>query len=477
MEANNKTRLFLRAQHTVFVVLLLAIIGLLAWLSTRYDYRADWTASGRNSLSPASIALLKRLHGPVTITAVARQQAPAALRPEISALVRRYQRHKPDISLHFLDPGSQPQEVRALGVRVEGEMVVGYQGRSEHIERPSEQALSNTLQRLLRGGQRRLVFTTGHGERAPHGAANFDYGQWIRVLKQKGFTAQTLNLARHPAIPADTSVLVIAGPQVDFLPGEVRLIRDYVQHGGNLLWLHDPGPLHGLAPLAEALGVKFVPGVIVDPTAQQLGIPRADYAIVTGYGDQAIVKGFRYITLFPQAAGLQVTPPKGWQQADFLRTAADSWAETGPLSGTIRFDAGQDTRGPLTLGVALTRTLTGPTTDTTHDAPANTVGKTNPKTGADKPTPHHQRVVVLGDGDFLSNAILGNQGNLDLGERLVNWLAHDDEVIDIPARTAPDIKLSLDRTTWALVGLVFLAVLPLFLLVTGVTVWARRRKR
>lgn len=466
MKTDNKTRLFLRTQHTIFIVLLLAVVGLLAWLSTRYDYRADWTATGRNSLSPASVALLRHLPGPVTLTAVARRHGLSPLRQEIRTLVRRYQRHKPDISLHFIDPGSQPQEVRALGMHVDGEVVVGYQGRSEHIQRLSEQSLTNTLQRLLRGGQRRLVFITGHGERKPNGKANFDYGQWMHALAQKGITADTVNLAQHAGIPHDTRALVIAGPQVDLLPGEVTRILDYVRHGGNLLWMHDPGSLHGLGPLAKALGISFVPGVIVDPTAERLGIPRPDYAIVTAYDTQAIVRGFRYITLFPQAAGLRATPPKGWQANAFLKTAPDSWAETGALTGTIRFTPGKDTRGPLTLGVALTHSLA------VNNAPRHATGSPGKK-----PATRQQRVVVLGDGDFLSNAVLGNQGNLDLGERIVNWLVHDDQNIAIAARTAPDITLTLDRRTWAVVGIFFLAVLPLLLLGTGLTVWLRRRKR
>ncbi len=469
MKTDNTTRLFLRAQHTVFVVLLLAVVGLLAWLSTRYDYRADWTATGRNSLSAASIVLLKHMPGPITITAVARKHGLAPLRQAIHTLIRRYQRHKADIHLSFIDPARQPQEVRALGVRSEGELVVGYQGRSEHIVRLDEQSLTNTLQRLLRGGQRHLVFTTGHGERAPGGKANFDYGLWTHDLAQQGITADTVNLARHPVIPSDTNVLVIAGPQVSFLPGEAMLIRDYVRRGGNLLWLHDPGPLHGLGPLATALGITFVPGVIVDPSAERLGIPRADYAIVTGYDTQAIVKGFRYITLFPQADGLRAAPPKGWQATAFLQTSGDSWAETGALTGTLRFDPGHDTRGPLDIGIALTRPL-----DLQGHAQTTATKKTAKDTGAHTAL---QRVVVLGNGTFLSNAILGNQGNRALGVRIVNWLTHDDQFIAIPTRTAPDIKLTLNRRTWAVVGLFFLVVLPLVLLGAGFTVWTRRRKR
>jgi ABC-type uncharacterized transport system involved in gliding motility auxiliary subunit len=88
-----------------------------------------------------------------------------------------------------------------------------------------------------------------------------------------------------------------------------------------------------------------------------------------------------------------------------------------------------------------------------------------------------QRLVIIGDGDFLSNAYLGNIGNLDLGLKLMNWLAAADDLIDIPARTAPDLTLELSYTTSAVIGFTFLLVLPLVLLLCGFIIWWRRNSR
>jgi ABC-type uncharacterized transport system involved in gliding motility auxiliary subunit len=88
-----------------------------------------------------------------------------------------------------------------------------------------------------------------------------------------------------------------------------------------------------------------------------------------------------------------------------------------------------------------------------------------------------QRVVVVGDSDFLSNAYLGNAGNVDLGLNLFNWLNHDDEFIAITARTAGDINLELSRLAQIVIAFGFLFGLPLLLLGSGVTIWWRRRNR
>ncbi len=86
-------------------------------------------------------------------------------------------------------------------------------------------------------------------------------------------------------------------------------------------------------------------------------------------------------------------------------------------------------------------------------------------------------MVVVGDGDFLSNAYLGNGGNLNLGMNIFNWLAHDDSFIAIPAKTAPDTSLNLSKIATGSIGLGFLIVLPLLLLGSGLVIWLKRRKR
>jgi ABC-type uncharacterized transport system involved in gliding motility auxiliary subunit len=83
----------------------------------------------------------------------------------------------------------------------------------------------------------------------------------------------------------------------------------------------------------------------------------------------------------------------------------------------------------------------------------------------------------MGDGDFLSNMFLGNVGNQDMGYNIFNWLSHDDTFIAIPSKTAGDVQLELSETNWALIGLFFFVGLPGGLLITGITIWWRRRKR
>jgi ABC-type uncharacterized transport system involved in gliding motility auxiliary subunit len=472
MQVTTRSRRLLRWQNLAFVVLLLLITGALAWLSTRYVYQADWTASGRNTLSPASIELLGKLSGAVAITSYARETP--LLRKHISELVGRYQRYKHDLTLKFVNPDVEPQKVRELNITTDGELVIEYGGRTEQLSDMTENGLTNMLQQLARGGERRLAFLTGHGERSSTGGQNFDVSGWARQLETKGIKVSEINLATTPEIPADVTVLVIAAPQVDLLPGEAGHIRDYLKRGGNLLWLADPDPdqkpgAHGLEPLAQDLGVQFERGIVVDPNVSQVGQmlfgtsdPRV--ALVASYPPHDITRNFELNTLFPLAGGLRAEAAGGWQATPILQTLSNTWLETGKVSGQISYDEGTDQPGPVDIGLALSRPRPAPA----GQAPA----AADQKAGAAL-----QRVVVVADGDFVSNSFLGLGGNLQLALNIVNWLSSDDALIDIPARTAPDLSLQLSRTEIMIIGGGFLLLVPVLLLGSGLFIWFRRRRR
>lgn len=472
MKVTTRSRRTLRWHNLAFVALLLLIAGLLAWLSTRYAYQADWTASGRNTLSQASVELLGKLTGEVTVTAYARE-TPPLLRKHIAELVGRFQRSKPDMALKFVNPDLEPQKVRELNITTDGEMVLEYQGRSEQLRDATENGLTNALQRLARGGERRLAFLAGHGERSVTGGSNFDISGWTRQLEAKGFKVEEINLVAAPEIPSDTTVLVIAAPQVDLLPGEPGIIRDYVKGGGNLLWLTDPDHgARGLEPLAQDLGIRFEHGIVVDPNVSQVGQilfgtndPRV--ALVANYPAHEITRNFELNTLFPIAGGVNPDPAGEWRATAILETLSNTWLESGKIEGEVAYDEGADRPGPVTIGLALSRTPLG-----AEDQDA-TKGEQAVR-AQDAPL---QRIVVVADGDFLSNGFLGLGGNLQLGLNIVNWLSSDDVLIDIPARTATDLSLQLSRMSTFVIGFGFLFLVPGILLGSGLFIWFRRRRR
>ena len=428
-------------------VLLLVIAVLLAWLSTRFPLQADWTQAGRYTLSEASAEVLKRVEGPLEITAYARDQTD--LRDAIKKLIYKYQRVKPDIVLRFVNPDAVPDEVRNLGIDVNGELVFRYQDRRENVRKASESEIVNAIQRLLRASDRWLAFIEGHGERNPLGKANHDLGEWGQTLHQRGFLFQSINLADQGAIPDNTTVLVIASPLVDLLPGETEIILDYLQHGGNLLWLTDPGEESGLDALAAYLHVTIGKGTVIDFSGQLVGVSDPTMAMVTAslYGPHPALDDFSYTSLFPKTTSVTANSDNPWTVKPLLTTGDHTWLETGALAGEVKLD-GADTQGPLTIGLSLERDVSG----------------------------KQQRIIIVGDGDFLSNTYIGNTGNLELGLRFANWLSSDDDLISIPARTAGDTQLTMSTLLLGTLGILFLVLLPLGLAAAGIFIWWRRKK-
>ena len=446
MELNRKTRIQLSVHHWLFVMLLVLLAGLLGAVTRTYHKSWDITLNGRNSLSKGSVELLSKLKEPVYVTAYT--AAGSDIGKAALDFLTPYLRVKPNIKLSFVDPTEQPGLTRQAGVQREGELIVQVGKRSEHLATYNESAFTNLLMRLARDKDRLVMYLDGHGERKLDGQANHDLGDFGVQLASRGFRSAPLNLSLAQEVPRNASVLVIAGPRVDLLPGEVEKLKQFVQGGGNLLWLVDTEPLHGLQPLVEQLGIALTPGTVIDPQAQQMNAA-ATFAVGAAYGRHPLFQNFNLLTVFPFAREVvALDGDHGWTATPLIQVAARGWLETGKLDNSVAFNKGRDKPGPINIAVALERTVES----------------------------KDQRVVVIGDGNFLANQYLGNVGNLDLGINLINWLAGDENLITIQPRATKDAQIDLSQNKKLLLVVGFLIALPLVFLVAGSLVWWRRRK-
>ncbi len=441
-----------RLQGMLYHLLLLAAAALLAWLSLQYTAYWDWTDNRRNSLADESLALLDRLETPLHLTSYAPDRP--ALRKRIDRLLERYRRASPQrVKIRYIDPELHPDQARMAGVELAGELVLEYQGRSERLQVLSEEQIANALLRLLGRPERWIAGLGGHGERHLSGRANHDLGDFGSALEQRGYRVQTLDLAAVPALPDNLGLLVLAGPRQPLPPAEISRLQSHLDNGGNLLWLMDAGAKGGLEPLAQNLGVIPLPGVIVDANVADLGVDDPTVALVSSYPEHPAIQGFKLLSLYPSSLALMHVPTAGWRSAPLLQTMPRSWNETGLVQGQIQQDGELgEQAGPLTLGLALERKLAT-------------------SSGA-----RRQRVLVLGDGDFLANAFLANAGNRELGLRLVRWLMEEDVLLHIPARTTPDRELRISRNMALVLGLGGLIVAPLGFLLSGLLIRRSRNR-
>lgn len=453
MKLNNRLRFQLFMQNSMFVVLFLTLVGLLGFVSYEYHYGKDITQGNRNTLTQGSVDILKQMKDPVNVTVyVSRDDA---YRKAINDFVSRYQRAKPDFRVKYVNPSEEPKQAQEAGVRADGEFVVEYQKRSEHLVPPIiEQDMTNALVRLSRSEKRTVMYLDGHGERSLIGEKNHDIGAFGKQLESKGFKLSNPDLTIAPDVPKKAAMLVIAGPQVDVPEVEVNKIRKYVEAGGNLLWLIDEESLHGLQPLAEQLGLVLTPGVVVDLSSKDYGAD-IKVAFSNQYAQHPITNSMVSLrTLFPLARQIDANSPDGtWNITRLLDVAPNGWLETDKLDGKVSFNDKRDIRGPINIAVAMERKLEG----------------------------KNQRVVVVGNGDFLANTFVTNGGNLDLGVNMINWLAGDDRLITIQPKPLKDVNVIIpsDAKNYILAWTIFRGsqyLVPIALLVIGIVIWLKRRK-
>jgi hypothetical protein len=434
-----------KALHRLVPVAALVIAVGLVKFADEHRWIQDLTRNGSNTLHEKSIEILSLLPDPIAVTAYVPEDP--ALRSGLADFFARYQRRKPGFTVNFTDPRTD----LAAGNRPLanlGEVWFAYGGRRERLSRISESAVTNALARLARGSERWITFLANNGERRIAREANHDLTRFAENLERRGLRLREYTLGRTAAIPDNTAVLVLASPSVAYLPSEADEITRFVAGGGNLLWLAEPDAPPALSALEHALGVRAYPGTVVDPVGlTKLRNPA--YAVALDQAEHPIFEGFNQTIAFPYAAALHVKTKPEFSATVLARTQAGAWTETGALEGNVGFDGAGEIQGELVLAVALS--------------------KASAAAGAS------QRIVVIGDGDFLSNMYVENLGNLEFGRRTLEWLAEDDALIDIAVPEVLDTNLDLAMWQRLVMFLFFCVGLPLILVLNGAMLWRRRR--
>lgn len=468
VKAKNKTKTHrssqtaLRLQNIAFTLLFMLVIGLLAWLGKTYHKDYDLSLKQQNSLHASTQKLLMRLDKPLKLTAYVPDDA--TVHAGLKKIVAKYKKHKSDTVLEFVNPELNPKRAKEDGIQYSGQLKISLGERSETVDSADEQTFVNVLQRISRDKPRLALFIEGHGERSIFSEKSSGLSQFAGALEKQGFTFQPHNLIRTQSIPEGVSFVVIATPQKDYLEDEVKIIQDYLKKGGNLLWLHDPGSVNGLDALEQQLGLIVHEGTIVDANQalqKMLGIKHPAVIAVIDYGDSEMTKDLSAHVLFPFPTAIlrdEEIKESKWQYQPILTTLPTSWLESGDIEGNVKYDDGADKIGPLDIGMLLTQSADSDNLD------ANT-------------TLPEQRVLVLGDGDFLANNFIGQGSNLELAKNIFNWLGSDDELLSIKSVKAPDAELNMPG--WALFGsgLFFLVLLPAGLILVGTARWLKRRRR
>jgi ABC-type uncharacterized transport system involved in gliding motility auxiliary subunit len=454
------------ALATVGVAVALGIVVAVNYLAARQNKRWDLTANRQNSLSEQTVKVLQGLESPVKFTAFDRQ-------PELDRFRSRLQEYaynSKQVSVEYIDPDTRPVVAREYDIQTYGTVVVEYMGRRERVTTDSEQELTNALIKAVTGEERSVYFLQGHGEKDPTQTERDGYSAVSEALRRDNYKVDRLVLAQQQDVPADATVVVLAGPTSDLLPAEVDALKRYLARAGKLLVLLDP-PLPGetaqlpsIQALVKEWGIDVGNNVVVDVSG---ATNEPSIAVAATYPPHPVTDRFATLTIYPLARAVEPIAggANGREAHPLVETSPRSWAESNLASlrtGVELDTASGDKAGPISIAAAVSATVE-------PAAPQGTSASDQP------PSKPETRLVVFGDSDFPSNAYGGVPGNPNLFANAVSWLAQQENLIAIRPTQAEDRRVVMTASQQTMVALTSILVVPALVFAAGVFTWWRRR--
>jgi ABC-type uncharacterized transport system involved in gliding motility auxiliary subunit len=454
------------------ILVVLGILVAINYISSRQNKRWDLTAAKQFTLSEQTRKILQNLDKPVNIKVFAAPDDFTRFRERLDEFTYT----SPKVSVEYVDAIKFPSRAGQYKVEALGTVVIEYDGRTERVTSDGEQELVNGLVKAVQGRQLKVYFVQGHGEHDIDASDRPGYSAVKSSLGSDNFTVEKIVLAQQKEVPADASVLVIAGPKTDFLPNEIEMLKAYLKRGGKVLFMLDPPArpdapeLTSLVALLKDWGIEVGNNVVVDVSGLgQLFGAGAEVPVAAKYNPHPITEGFRLMTGYPLARS--VTTIAGNSSGRFpqtlVETSASSWAEsdvkTLMASGEVQRDPAKgDKEGPVALAAAVS-------------APAETPAATPAANKTDETPKPETRLAVFGDSDFVANQWLGIQGNRDLFLNTVNWLAQQENMIAIRPKDPEDRRITLNRDQQTRIFWLTVLIIPGLILLAGVQTWWRRR--
>jgi ABC-type uncharacterized transport system involved in gliding motility auxiliary subunit len=455
------------------VLLFLGLLIGINYIGSRQTKRWDLTGSGQFTLSDQTKKILGELKKPLVIRIFFASGAANDVRDRIEG----YEQTSKNVTVELIDAEKNPTKAQAMGVTQYGTVIMEYDGRTERTTTLEEQDLTNTIIKIVEGKTKKLYFVTGHGERDPLSQdPRAGYSAAATKLKNDNYDVAKLALAQEGKVPDDATLIVIAGPEIDYLAGEIEAIKSYLARGGKLMMMLDPSakpdakPLDNLIGLAKEWGVAIGNDLVVDASGmgRQIGAG-PEIPLALQYPPHPITDKFANMTAYRLVRS--ATPVEGGTNGHVaqrvIESSPKSWAESDLKSlatggGAVGMDPAKgDKPGP----VAMASAVSAPATAAPPPAPGTDAAASKMET----------RVVVTGDSDFAGNDMIPFAGNGDVFMNMANWAAQQDNLIAIRPRDPLDRRISLSEGERQ--GIFYLAVfgIPGLLMAAGVATWWKRR--
>jgi ABC-type uncharacterized transport system involved in gliding motility auxiliary subunit len=441
----------------VIAVAALVILGFVNVLGARFTNKIDLTANKQFTLSDQSVKVAQSLPQPVHVTGYLTSSD--SRKQDFQTLLSDYaSKSGGKLSFEFIDPEQRPSDAIAAGITETGTVVYQMGDKKQNSTGTTEKDISTALVKLERP-EKKVYFTIGHGERSLDSFDQGDLSQVKQALERDNFSTAPLNLITTRSVPDDAAEVIVAGPTNAFLPEEKDVLRAYLDGGGKLMLMIGPGSQADFNDLLTKYQVSVnASAIVVDPAQPFLNDPRVP--VVDKYGTHAITKDLRLATFYPASSPISI-PSGSAGDATVVALASSSDQSWGNTNQQQIQKQDSDPKGPLPLAVAIDA-----------NASAGAGGSTDQSSG----TPQGARIVVIGTPNIVANRFLTvSSGNQDLFLDSANWLAAEDNLINIRAPETVSRTMLLTGPQINLLKFSSFLFLPLAVLAAGAAVWWTRR--
>jgi len=459
------------ANMAVVIVIFLAVVVLLGFMSVNHKKRADLTKTGRYTLSEQTIKILKSLKKDVKAVAFYRSEEEtyhAMLRQNAEDLLQEYSYHIPKFTFRFIDPDRNPGLAMKYGVSEYRIILLMAGGKQEKIGFESEEKLTNALIKVTRDEVKTIYFVKGHGENDISSIQKLGYKAAKDAVEKENYLVKELLLMNEERVPAGASVVIISGPKRDFLQDELDKLKKYVENGGSLLAMVDPGHPLTIKNFLAGYGFKVGDDVIFDTQSRVYGANELTPVVYQYDKDHPLTSEFNLATYFYLVGTVDIEKDKKKGQYQLAMTGPNSWAEKDlkkwSETGEASFDEGKEKRGPLSIAAVTTVPVKG-----SSDAGVDESGKL--KEGRFK----FGKIIAFGDSDFANNTNINLAGNGELFLNTIGWLAEEADLISIRKRDAKNTPVTLTVAQGRAIFWIPVIVIPSLVLISGIGIYSRRR--
>ncbi len=441
------------ATYVVIIIVAIVVVNVLA---NRYNKSYDGTANKRYSLSDQTKKIVKELNQDATI----RYFDQSTRYGQAKDLLDQYAALSSKVHVEYVDPDKNPEVARAAGIKNLGTAVVEIGPRKEEAKGMTEEGITGAFIRTLKNKSRTVCFLSGSGEHQIDDMDRSGYSRFKELLGKDEYDAKSINLLQKAEIPSDCTAIVVAGPTSDYQQPAVDAIKKYVEEGGRALFMLDPPFKLGKSDIADnepltkllaTWGVTINKDLVLDlnPIGQLAGLG-PQVALVSKYENHPIVNEMKgNVTGFPLSRSMEIKNGDKTTVEKLLSSSDSSQATSNLSSPEIDPNDPKNKKGPLTIGAA---------------GSYNT-GKENSE----------GRFLVIGSSSWAANSFINFNGNRDLALNAMNWLSSDEDLISIRPKPEDDRRITMTQSQFNWVRATSQFLLPLFVVVLGVSVWWRRR--